>query len=474
MLRTSTASTYSRLLMGLRFNQRTLLDAQAQAATGRRILHPSDDPAGTARSLSLTQKLSGVARFLGTADTAQGLLDQGGSALQGASSLLGEARALLLQGMSGTLSPTDRDALAGQFDDLRSQMLDLANQKSGERYLFSGTEHASQPWAEVGGRVVYQGNDAELRVQINTNVVIGLNVPGSAIFGKAEYAGTAFSGLTGIAGGTTADEGSGYEHLILRHDATDGSALAGVGIALVNGGAGDTLLGANAIVVDAAAGTIRLGNGPVRNIPEPGSQDAADFVVANEQGGELRLDFTAWDGTGTSGTVTGDGSISLDGSTFTPLSFAETDLELKNPETGSVVHVDTSGVLRAGTELVSFGGANNVFDTLAGIAEDLRNGDGLAHSEMLARLDLRLGELDRNAENVVSGLSTLGSRSARVQTMLNQLSGVDLQLEGLLSDTRDADLAEAVTTMVRAEQTLQIAQATGARLMQTSLLNFLR
>ena len=53
-------------------------------------------------------------------------------------------------------------------------------------------------------------------------------------------------GLTGIAGGTTADEGEGWESLILRHDSTDPGTLASSGIALVNGGAGDSLLGANA------------------------------------------------------------------------------------------------------------------------------------------------------------------------------------------------------------------------------------
>jgi flagellar hook-associated protein 3 FlgL len=473
-LRTSTASNYARVLMGLRINQRTLLGAQEQAATGRRILRPSDDPVGTARSLSLTRRLAGVGRHLDAASTAQNVLDQGASALQDAASLLSEARALLLQGMNGTLSQADRDTLAGEIDVLRGELFDVANRKAGDRYLFGGTRTSSAPWLDAGGRVVYQGNDDELRVQLGSDVVLGTTVPGSRVFGKAEHAGTAFSGLTGVSGGLTADEGSGYEHLVLRHDATDAGAVASVGIALVDGGAGDTLLGDNALVVNAAAGTIRLGDGPERALPDPASPEAALFVVANEKGGELHLDVSGWTGADYGGTVTGAGSISLDGTTFTALTFTETDLELKNAATGNVVHVDTTGVLRAGQEVVSFGGASNVFDTLAGIADDLRNADGLAQGEMLGRLDLRLGELDRNAENVRLGLGVLGSRSARAQAAQTRLHGLDLQLNGLLSETRDADLAEAVTTMMRAEQTLQIAQATGVRLIQTSLLNFLR
>jgi flagellar hook-associated protein 3 FlgL len=473
-LRTSTASNYARVLMGLRFNQKSLLVSQEQAATGRRILRPSDDPVGTARSLSLTRRLAGVERYLGAASTAQSLLDQGAAALQDASSLLTDARTLLIEGMNGTLSQQNRDALATEIELLRSEMIDLANMKVGDRYVFGGTLTDRPPWVDADGRVVYQGNDDELRVQLNSDVVLGMNVPGSQIFGKAEHVGTTFSGLTGVSGGLTADEGSGYEHLVLRHDATDAGALASVGIALVDGGAGDTLLGDNTLVVNAAAGTVRLGDGPELKIPEPGSPEAADFVVVNAKGGKLHLDTSAWSGADYSGTVTGEGSISLDGETFMALTFTETDLELKNPATGNVVHVDTTEVLRAGEEVVSFGGASNVFDTLAGIVEDLRNGDDLSQSEMLGSLNLRLEELDRNAGNVGVSLGVLGSRSARVQAAQDRLNGVDLQLNGLLSETRDADLAEAVTTMVRAEQTLQIAQATGVRLIQTSLLNFLR
>ena len=54
-----------------------------------------------------------------------------------------------------------------------------------------------------------------------------------------------------------------------------------------------------------------------------------------------------------------------------------------------------------------------------------------------------------------------------------RLNGLDLQFQGLVSDVQDVDLAEVVLALTEAEQTLQLAQATGLRLLQTSLLNFL-
>ena len=50
---------------------------------------------------------------------------------------------------------------------------------------------------------------------------------------------------------------------------------------------------------------------------------------------------------------------------------------------------------------------------------------------------------------------------------------VELHLQSLLSGVRDADLAEVALDLARSDTALQAAQASGTRLIQTSLLNFL-
>jgi flagellar hook-associated protein 3 FlgL len=477
-LRTSTASNYARLLLGLRYNQARLLLGQEQAASGRRILRAADDPAGAARSIALTRQLASVGQHLEASQAVGDTLAHSGATLESASAFLTDARALFLQGMNGTLSQDDRNAVAEELEALRAQMLELANARWNDEYVFGGTNNKAQPWVEVlvdgSPRVVYQGNSEERVVEVGEGVLLGQNISGLDVFGKLEYSGLELAGLTGLAAGTTANEGSGYEWIELRHDATDGAALAGSGIALVNGGAEDTLLGTHTLTIDPAARTLRLGDGPVYALPDQSDPGAADFSVANGQGGILHLDLSGYVGAAFSGDVTGAGSISIDGQDYLPLDFTETDLELVHPTSGSVIHVDTTAVGQAGRELASFGGTNNVFDTLQGAIEDLRNADGLGHSDVVARLNLRLGELDRTAENLRVSLSVLGARSARVDAGEARLIGQDVRFQSLLSDTRDADLAEAVSMMMRAEQTLQIAGATGMRLVQTSLLNFLR
>jgi flagellin-like hook-associated protein FlgL len=172
--------------------------------------------------------------------------------------------------------------------------------------------------------------------------------------------------------------------------------------------------------------------------------------------------------------VSGSASVSLDGSNWTSVTLAESDLRLTDAASGNVLHVDTRSLHRAGAELVTFGGTVNVFDVLQGIVEDLENAEGLDPTAQRERLDMWLVELDRNHENVLTATGELGALSQRAGGLGDAYETELSQVRGLLSGVEDVDFATAVMEMSRAEQTLQLAQATSARLLSTSLLNFLR
>ena len=476
-MRVSTLSSFGQVLLGLRANQWRSLQAQEHLASGRRLLRPSDDPAGAARSLLLRRELANVDRTRGSIAAGKTALDGAVSGVQHASGLFTEARELLLQGMNGTLNDQDRATLAHAIGVLRDQLLDIGNLRVNENYAFGGTRTDAAPWEEVtaGGRtrVVYRGDDAEQRVRAGEDVEVGITIRGDQVFGRAIPGATRFDGLTGVRGGLTADEGTGYAYLELRHDSTDIGSLTGVGVQLVEEGRFDTLLGSKLLTLDGAAGTLKLGEGPAVTLPPAGSSERADVVAVDEFGAELHLDLSGWTGSSFSGSVSGAGSISLDGDEYSALTLTETDLELTDPTFGLVLHVDTTEVRRAGKELVTFGDTVNAFDLLQGIAEDLENADGLAADEVFERLSQRLVDLDRVHEDLLLGIGVLGSRSARLSTADARASNLDLELSKSLSDVEDVDLAEAALELARSDMILQVAQASGARLLQTSLLEFL-
>ncbi len=475
-IRSTQSATFALLRQGMESNFAKLVAAQEQVASGKRILRPSDDPIGASQALSYRQRIAGQTRYMSAAQSGQTLLDTAAVGLQDAGTLLSDARQILLQGMNGTETAADRHLLANQVRLIRDQLLSIANDKSGDHYLFGGTTTATAPYATVtsGGRttVSYQGNNGEQALLVGLQQEVSVGLPGSAIFSKEDRTGTQFAGLTGAANGTSADQGSGYDYLEVRHESTSGAI--GSGVQFVNGGASDTIMSNHTVTIDGANNTVKLDNGAAIAIPSAGDPALADFTVTNERGDTLHLDFTGFSGASTSATVTGNGSVSIDGSTYVPIAFNETNLELVDSQTGSVLHVDTTKIHRSGNDLVTFGGTVNAFDTLQGIADDLDNTSGLDTNAQSQRLNVWLGELDRNHQNVLQATSILGARSQQLGNIATRLGDASTQVKGLLSTVEDADYSQVVLDMTRAEQTLQLTQATSVRVLQNSLLNFLK
>ena len=469
-LRPTQSGTFSLVQRSLASNSRKLVEFQQQVATGRRILRASDDVIGSSRALSLRRQISSADRFLETISSSRPAVDAATSALEQAGTLLTEARTLLLQGMNGTLNQSDRNSIANQLELLLESLADTANTKSGEDFLFSGTRTGQKAFErDATGTYSYRGDAGVRNVAIGSDTNLSISVPGSDAFGRFEYSGVTFAGITGVSLGSSANQGLGAEELIVRHDTTTGTL--GAGVTLANGGANDTIIATHNVEVDGVAGTVQIGNGEPVLIPSP---LPADFVVTNESGAEVHLDLTGYTGGSFVGSVTGTGSISLDGVNFTAFNGTETDLRLVDSGSGSVLHVDVTGVTRAASELVHFEGTVDVFGVIQGIVSDLRNPDGLDQGELTDRLDLRLSELDRNHTNILESLGTLGGSAQRMQLTETQTQELDLNLRGLLSDVEDADFSELILNLSQTEQTLELAQLSGTRLLQTSLLNFLR
>lgn len=470
-LRPTQSSTYALVQAGLRVNLARLVRAQEQVATGKRILRPSDDAAGTSISQSLQRQMSQVDAWRESVSGARTLLEASGARLQDASNLITEARTIATASMNGTLAESDRLGFATQLEEMATSLLEVANSSFADRYLFSGTETTTKPFEIVdtaaGKRLVYNGDQGRTAALVGRDVRIDTSLPGDQVFGQGQPGGTRYAGLTGAAPGTSADQGSGYETLLVRTVSVMGLPIEGID--LVAGSA--TIIASHNLSIDGVNGTIQLGTGQLVEIPSP---PPGELTVRDADGSSVTLDLSGWTGNSASVTLQGAGEVSLDGSTWTAFDGTMDNLQLADEETQAVVHVDMRAVTRAGEETISFTGTANVIDTLLGMAHDLRNGQGLEVSAIFDSVGMRLSELTRGHDSLLVSLGELGSRQSRLDRADERLSDLFIQLQGLESEVTDADLSQVVLDMSRAEQTLQVAQATGARLLQQSLLNYLR
>ncbi len=473
-VRPTQSSIFNLVSRGLQSNLTKLAHAQERVSSGKEILRPSDDAVGTARALSMRRRLGLLNRFRDSVDSGRPILETTTSALEEASGILSEARALVVQSMSGSMNPTDREAMGLQIELILEKLVDVANTKIGDRFVFSGTKTDQEPFnlTSTGGEatVEYLGNDSVQRISVGFGTDLAVNVPGSEVFGASAVSEVTLSGLTGASLGATANQGTGYSDVLFRHDATTGTP--GSGLALVSTGQFDTILNDHVLQVNGAESKIRLGNGEFVPMPVAGDSNYTNFAVYDSDGSELHVDFTAYTGADSSAVMHGEGSVAMPRGAYTALTFTETDMELVGQD-GTVLHMDATGVTRSGNELASFTGATSIFDVLAGVAADLRNTSGLPAKDVVDRLSLRFGELEANFNRSLRALGTLGARTERLISSGSRLETVSLNVEGQLSQVEDVDITKVILEMNRTEQTLQLAQATGSRLIQHTLLDFL-
>ncbi|MDT4987925.1 MAG: flagellar hook-associated protein 3 FlgL [Micromonosporaceae bacterium] len=115
----------------------------------------------------------------------------------------------------------------------------------------------------------------------------------------------------------------------------------------------------------------------------------------------------------------------------------------------------------------SFGsGDTQIFDVLASISDKLRN-DPASLNDDLARLDA-------SSSVMQTKLSDVGARYGRVQSMKQVSEDHNLSLKTQLSDVEDIDLPKTITDMQLQQAAYQASLAAAAKVVQPSLVDFLR
>ena len=119
-----------------------------------------------------------------------------------------------------------------------------------------------------------------------------------------------------------------------------------------------------------------------------------------------------------------------------------------------------------GASVIGPDGAN-LFDDLAALATAIRAGDSAATGVGLDALKTGLGR-------VTAALADVGSRTVRVERAEQTALDAELSIKTSLSDVENTDLPKAIMELKLQETAYQAALASTARVMQPSLIDFLR
>lgn len=167
----------------------TILTAQTQLATGKRINRPSDDPTGAAKILYKKSDIAQMEQYKDNIQNARDWLQSTGNTLTQIEDLLIEIYNVANEGKSELISAEVKDGLATQVDQYLQQMLGIANTQVGGKYIFGGTQTLTQPFTEttVAGEITQvdpnaNGINGSLIRCISKDQTMTINTKGDALF----------------------------------------------------------------------------------------------------------------------------------------------------------------------------------------------------------------------------------------------------------------------------------------------------
>lgn len=386
---------------------------QARMASGKAIQEASDDPVGASIAVKLRAAVAAREQLQTNGGSARDSLSASEDALNSLQTLLQGVRSTAETGASDTEGAEQRTILADQVNQSLEELRDLSKSRYNGDYLFGGTETQSAPYVATtnGARpATLTGFNAVTDPAVALNTAGLPNPVTSGGFTVSIYNAAGAMTSTGSVAVTTGTT-------TLNDVAT---ALSGLGLTATVGAD-------NRLIIAAPAG--------------------GSFTLTNDTSGTVA-------GLGLTGFKTGEiGSVSANPRGISGQRFQEVQegVTLQTNVTGPEVFTQSV----------------DLFQTLTTLRDALRANNTGAISSSLTTLDTGISQ-------VSAALGSVGSRIQRIDGVKEILTNDITRMKGLLSRVEDDDYASTVLEFQRQQQLFQAALNAGAKLIQPSLMDFLK
>lgn len=127
----------------------SLSKLQDQLNTGKKITRPSDDPVVAMKGMRYRTQLVEVKQFSRNLGEGFNWMENADSSLEEVNQVLQRIRELVVQASNDTYEVEARSNIAKEISRLQEHIVALANTKVGENYIFNGTDTASAPIDET-------------------------------------------------------------------------------------------------------------------------------------------------------------------------------------------------------------------------------------------------------------------------------------------------------------------------------------
>jgi flagellar hook-associated protein 3 FlgL len=482
-----------------------LFKTQQQIATGKRISKPSDDPAGIRDALSLRTSVTKSDQFVRNVNNNRIYFQAGESTLDSINFNLIRAKELAVQELGGLATAETRKYAVSELNQLISQTLDSANIKVKNQFIFGGTEFRTQPFEQSASGAVYHGNSEGHKIAVGSNTNAEFTLPGSETFGndlnpkitkKTKLTSlNAGSGITpgsisitdraGNSGTVTVNSSDTVEDLILKINNLKGSVTATVNAK----GSGLQLTDGSSVISQALTVSENSGGNTAKELGILGQRDGnisgsnLNPIVTSEtlisdlkNGNGLTLNQISISNGAASGIVTLSSAETI-GDVINLINATSLNITASINSTGNSLLVNSNNsttiaiVKNIGAdetaEDLGLGGGKNVFTTLFKLRDALKTNDSLA---ILASLE----NLGSSQISINNNRAIVGAKLSGVEKKVDFHNQNRLNISDQLSNIEDVDAVKSISDLANLEFALQATLSATAKVLQPTLMDFLR
>lgn len=178
----------SNSLRNLSESYRRMGQYQDQLATGKKITKPSDDPVVAMKGMFYRSGLTEVEQYKRNLSELYLWMENSEAGIEQANNGLQRVRELVIQGKNGALSPSDREAVSREVEQIKADLVQVANTQVSGRYIFHGTDTDNPPVpVENPPTVAVNLSDPSLnnyKVEVSPGVSLRANINPANVFNQ--------------------------------------------------------------------------------------------------------------------------------------------------------------------------------------------------------------------------------------------------------------------------------------------------
>lgn len=179
-MRVSDNTSVGSVSEALRRTRSKMEKLQAQNASQKRLLAPSDDPAANTKIMDIRTQATINSQFESNAELAKNRLQATDQALNELYDVFVRAKEIALsQSSDASASPDSRLGVAQEVAALYKQLIAVANRRVGQHYIFGGFKTLNPPYSTDGQ---YKGDAGEIPIEVHKDVFVSVNIPGPQVF----------------------------------------------------------------------------------------------------------------------------------------------------------------------------------------------------------------------------------------------------------------------------------------------------